>query len=393
MKRMLPLLPFMLFLVILPFPGTVAARLLLLAVCFGIAVFRWWRIPGARAPIPCKPALFLWAAVCTASLAYTIDFVYSASELKNELGYTMMAFFAFFVMAADRTAAIRLFRASGIGLAVIGSWAIAAWVANGFTWVESGRYGGIGIFSTYLVTMAPILGWLAFEDPRPLARRTAAGLLLFAVFLAFISMQRATWLAFAVQALILLSWRLRYPGFGRRRAAAVAAGVVMFTVASLQFTQHQRVGQGISTLGGDVRARYWPKAIETVVAHPMTGAGFGRQAVQKAYPELTPPGWPDLWHAHNVVLNYGLELGIPGLVALLALFGSFALLFWRTAGSNGRSASVGIAGLAIIAGVLARNQFNDFFVRDMSLLFWALLGILARMATTPPAHERTGDTA
>ena len=97
MRAHLPLLPFALFLIILPFPGTVAARLLLLAICFGIALWQWWRHPGVRAPIPCKPVLGAWTVVCTASLLYAFDPGYSQGELKNELGYTMMAFFAFVI--------------------------------------------------------------------------------------------------------------------------------------------------------------------------------------------------------------------------------------------------------------------------------------------------------
>jgi hypothetical protein len=36
----------------------------------------------------------------------------------------------------------------------------------------------------------------------------------------------------------------------------------------------------------------------------------------------------------------------------------------------------GLAGAVMVAGVFARNLFNDFFIRDGSLLFWGLAGML-----------------
>lgn len=394
MKRTLSLLPFALFLIILPFPGTVAARLLLLVICFGVAIWHWWNVSGARAEIPCKPALFLWLIVCSASLSYTVDFVYTAGELKNELGYTMMAFFAFFVVAADRTAAATLFRAAAIGLVLIGSWATVGWAGNGFWWDESGRYGGIGVFSTYLVTIVPILAWLTLEDLRSAMRRVAMGLLLFALFLAVISMQRAAWPALALQALVVLGYvfRRRLVHIGWRGVAGMAIVVVLAGAAGLQFIHHQRVSTP-GQLADDVRVAYWPRAAATIAEHPLAGAGFGRRVTYKAYPELTPANVTDLWHAHNVLLNYGLQLGVPGMIAFVWLLSAFAYLFWQAAAQGFGWA--GVAGLALICGVLMRNQFNDFFVRDMSLLFWAIMGVLVRLsrATNEDAKNRQARSA
>lgn len=379
MKRTVSLLPFALFLIVLPFPGTVAARLLLLALCFSIALWHWWHVPGARAAIPCKPVLFVWVVVCLASLGYTVDITYTAGELKNELGYTMMAFFAFFVLAADRAAATALFRATGVGLVLIGSWATAGWADNGFSWDERGPYGGIGVFSTYLVTTVPVLAWLSLEDPRPVLRRVAMGLLLFILFLAAISMQRAAWPALAVQALVVLVYvfRRRLVDISGRRAAGVAIVVVLVGGAGLQFIHHQRAGTE-GRLTDDVRVAYWSNAAVKIVEHPFAGAGFGRRITYKAYPELAPANVTDLWHAHNVLLNYGLQLGMPGIVAFVALLAAFAYLFWQASAQG--SGWAGVAGLALISGVLVRNQFNDFFVRDMSLFFWATMGLFVRLA-------------
>lgn len=384
-RQVLSLAPFALFLIILPFPGTVAARLLFLFICFGSALWQWWRLPAARARIPCKGALGAWMAVCLASLAYAFDAAYTLGELKNELGYSMMAYFAFFVVGHDRGNALWLLRASGLGTLVIGSWAILAFVGNDFLWNEGGGHGGVGVFATYVITVIPGLVWLSREDSSPLLRRTAAGLSLFALFLTALTMQRAVWPVLALQLVLALVMATRAGLIKLRRrllliaigfvAAATLAGLVAIQQIRYGYTRDERV-----QLNTDVRIALWPKVITTIVEHPLTGTGFGRGVIRKAYPHLTPAEAPALWHAHNVLLNYGLEMGVPGILVLAYLFAAFGILFWRA--SVGPSALAAITGLVIVGGVLSRNQFNDFFIRDMSLMFWALTGLFARLAVT-----------
>ena len=381
-RQVLSLAPFALFLIILPFPGTVAARLLFLFICFGSALWQWRRLPAARAPIPCKAALGAWMAVCLASLAYAFDAAYTLGELKNEVGYSMMAYFAFFVVAHDRGNALWLLRASGLGSLAIGSWALFALVGNDFHWNEGGGHGGIGVFATYVITVVPALAWLSCEDSSPLLRRIAAGLSVFAMFLAAVTMQRAVWPVLALQLVLALAMATRAGLIkARRRLLLIAVGLVAAAaLAGLVAIQQIRYGDARNEqvqLNTDVRIAFWPRVIARIVEHPLTGTGFGRGVIHKAYPDLTPEATPALWHAHNVLLNYGLEMGFPGIVVLASLFAAFGILFWRA--SAGPSALAGIAGFVIVASVLARNQFNDFFMRDMSLMFWALAGLFARL--------------
>lgn len=377
-KRTLLLLPFALFLIILPFPGTVAARLLFLATCFGIALWQWWRVPGARATIPCKPVLGAWIVVCLASLAYAFNFSYTLRELQNELGYTMMAFFAFFVIAHERGNVLWLLRAAGLGVVIIGTWAIFGLIANDFAWREGGGHGGIGIFATYVITIIPGLAWLACEESSPWLRRTAAGVACFTLLLAAITMQRAIWPVLALQLILVLIMARRAGLIAiKRRVLLTVIGVVAVATLAGIIASHQIRYRDTA---GDVRLTYWPNVIAKIADHPLTGTGFGRGTIHKAYPELTPREATALWHAHNVLLNYGLEMGVPGMLSLAALFAGFGIFFWGA--GVGPAALSGMAGVAIVAGVLLRNQFNDFFLRDMSLLFWTLAGLFARLAVT-----------
>lgn len=373
-------LPFALLLIILPFPHTVAARLLLLLVCLTIAAWQWLRRPGARAAIPCKTAIGLWLVVCLASLAYAVDPTYSLGELKNELGYTMMIFFAFFTVSADRNDARRLVWALAVGFVILGSWGVASWAANSY-WNEGAGHGGIGVVGSYLVTIVPAFVWLAFSERSQMARILAFAILAFALLLVGIVNQRAVWVVLAAQFILALVVMVR-SGFviiPCRRLTALICLILAAAIGGLLHSQQARFGNNDderAQLATDSRLAFWPKVVASIAKNPLVGAGFGRSALRKGTPNLIPSDTPELWHAHNVVLNYGLAMGLPGVLALGVLFGGLCLFFWRA--SAGPTAAAGIAGLTLVTGVLLRNQFNDFFVRDMSLLFWALVGVFAR---------------
>lgn len=149
-------LPFALLLVILPYPGTVAARLLLLLISFFVAATWHFRAePAMRAVLPCKPALVLWWVVSFASLSYAVDPAYSLGELKNELGYALLALSAFFVVGQRRDTALFALRALAGGVAILCGWATATWIGEGFGWNRMGGHGDIGIVATYVVTVLP----------------------------------------------------------------------------------------------------------------------------------------------------------------------------------------------------------------------------------------------
>ena len=372
-------LPFAGLLIILPYPGTVAARLLLLVLGFVIAT-TWYlkTAPTERVALPCKLPLVVWWVVGLASLTYALDPIYSVGELKNELGYTLLALFSFFVVGQQRDAALFAQRALGFGMAIMACWSISTWVVNDFLWLESGGHGGVGVVSTYVVTALPVLFWLALEDPHVAGRRAAQSLIACALLVAAISTQRAAWPALAAElavVTILLARNGRISVSRRLAMGLVIAILVLLPMLVLLITLH-RWGN-VQNLSDNSRLLFWPSVLSTIADNPFMGVGFGRHAMKIAYPDLIPTYETQLWHAHNLFLNYGLALGLPGALALLALFAAWGRFFWRNA-----KTTAGIAGCALVVGVVARNQFNDFFVRDMSLLFWALCGLFAGMCLT-----------
>jgi hypothetical protein len=81
-----------------------------------------------------------------------------------------------------------------------------------------------------------------------------------------------------------------------------------------------------------------------------------------------------------VVLNYAIQLGVPGALALVFVFFSLAHAFWirRLGSEDARLAAA--CGLMLVFGVFLRNMTDDFFGRHAILLFGALAGLLLALA-------------
>ena len=371
-------IPFAAFLAILPFPGTVAIRLLLLVIVFVIAgSWARGRFTEIRSLLPSKLPLALWGLVACASLSYAVDPAYSLGEIKNELGYTALAFFAFFVLGRrPDTARLAIGFGSGVSLIIITAWGTFTWVGNGRHWLESGAHGGSATIATYVVSIAPVLLLLFFTTQSTLQRRLVAMAGLTLLWLAAITGQRAVWPTLGAEG-VALAALARHLGVRVGRAGTLAAvfAVCVLALAGLLLANQHRMGG--EDLNLDTRLRFWPQVIDTIVAHPLVGSGFGIHSLKKAYPELIPSFNTQLWHAHNVFLNYGVWLGLPGILALAGVFLSLGRWFAQRISAH----PAAVAGVCLIVGVVARNQFNDFFMRDMSLLFWALVGLFAGLCT------------
>jgi hypothetical protein len=130
-------------LVILPFPGTVALRLLALAS--GLAVCAWvWHKDGFG-EVPARWALLLWIACALLSLAAAVDVRYSLGEIKNEIGYAMAAYLGFLTLTRSRAdarfflGALILGRARGLAEGEIRALAFTMLVVGNFALVLSNR--------------------------------------------------------------------------------------------------------------------------------------------------------------------------------------------------------------------------------------------------------------
>jgi O-antigen ligase len=195
------------------------------------------------------------------------------------------------------------------------------------------------------------------------------------------TLNRTFWLAAAAEITIFALFSMRYWNSRFRAASMLAVGALVAALALFQvFTASEsRIalaapGTGVwEFLSEDPRGDLWRFATSRIAEHPWIGEGLGKWTSREAF--VAHFNDPLLMHAHNTFLNRALETGLPGLLALLLLLCQVAVAFRRVARSSDPGiAAIGAAGLALVAGVVAKNLTDDFFVRQNALLFWSIVG-------------------
>jgi O-antigen ligase len=376
------LLPSMILLCILPFAHTVALRLACLFVGFLIAAPVLLR---ERRTLPCRWPIVLWAAVCLASVAWSVRPDYSIGEWRSEVVYPLLTFFTLYAT----TRADAAWRASAWSLAagflvVAGSAASYLWSPQ--AWIEPGALlGDVNHVSTYLVLVAPAFAAFALQEPATASRLRMpliAGVTLFIVT-GWLTQNRTLWLALAVQTTLfaaLYLWRA-VPQRERSVRGLLTVGVicaamlVLFTLSSFNKSGAMPVdAEGLKTnLEQSVRPQIWRLVFERWTERPLLGYGFGREILGE---ELVRLGGRFATHSHNIFLNSALETGVMGLASLVLLFASLAGKFRALLLAGDRDTRIiAIAGLCLLAGALIKSTTDIALFRGNGLLFWALLGM------------------
>jgi O-antigen ligase len=373
---------------ILPFPHTVALRLVCLLVAVGTAAWFWRRLDVPA--IPFKAVTAIWALVAGVSVFYAVDPAYTIGEVKNEILYSMLAFVAALALTRDEERLALVCLAVAAGFAVISVAAIAGFAWYG-RWFPDIWYVGAPPATNYLVMAAPMVALGAYLwMPGRIVPVLAFIAVLLAV-LAVLSGQRAIWPALAAQAVVASIWLVRKHVLAREplRTGIIVLAVLVLPAIGLYATEELRTKiEPFAAMEKDLRPVVWKEIVERIAQKPLSGAGFGREALAKAYPDIIPPSNPLFWHAHNVVLNYGVSAGIPGMLAILLLFGTVGWRFWRIAASDDpKLRAIGLAGALVVTGVFTRNMFNDFFVREGAIFFWSMCGALLGVALRATANR------
>ena len=198
-----------------------------------------------------------------------------------------------------------------------------------------------------------------------------------------------------VMLLILLDSRWRW---------VFLSSLVLTTVLLAFLWQPERLLEGSfgSNLSGNSalsldslegRMELWSRAIYGIQDFPFTGMGLNtfRRVVHVLYPLFLIGPDVDIGHAHNEYLQAALDLGIPGLIAFLALYiGAFWMLLavWKatrdSAGTWSSPAGSGFLTKALVlglgGGLLAHMVFGLTDATALGakpgILFWMLLGLI-----------------
>ena len=389
------------------------------ALCAVTAFILAWRNPATHIPMA-GPSILVplgaWALWSCASIAWSVDPAYSRGQLAREVMDSLLAMFIFYVAARDAHSLRVLIGAAFASLACLALLAIGMAAMTG-TWDAGRWHHGVGAWSTWLVLIAPFLFALLAPPPAGFGRGTRSlvvGFLLLALMVATARMtdNRVVWIALAVVfATASLVAALRWPRtFARSPLRWIAPLAVLLVVLGFAFTDVLRASarRPRHAAASPCRSSAIPGSCCGSALASASRRGRGRATASAAgfSPVSSPPKRAIRCSriAHNVFASQWLQTGLVGMAAFIAFLAALAARYVRFVRSRDDSlAFVGVVGLALLAGFVAKDLTDDFLFRSNAKELWAMSSFLlgygmrrervlvsgpnaaaARAAATPP---------
>ena len=229
----------------------------------------------------------------------------------------------------------------------------------------------------FLGPLIAVAGSLFLHGTGRVVRAASSAFLLVVVPSMLLTFSRGGYLAMAAVAVgLALSHRRRL----WLLAGTVVAGAVLAAIPPIFHrisVEFQNVG-GTTFFGRAGRIELWKATLEMLRQHPIFGAGLS------GFAERVAPYWnanhPERFiDPHNIVLNIWVETGVLGVLAFAWLIvAAFRASWhgWKTSDADWRPIFLGVF-LALVAIVIHGLVDVPYFKNDLSLEFWALLGLVA----------------
>ncbi|MBI1299287.1 hypothetical protein GC175_30520 [bacterium] len=130
------------------------------------------------------------------------------------------------------------------------------------------------------------------------------------------------------------------------------------------------------------RFMIWERAVHAIADNPLTGVGLGAfgYVAEQPYPKLAnfQPD-PDIGYAHNIWLQAGVDLGVPGLLALVVLTLIIVKNFWRQLIQSGHHSQYRyfyVASLSSLSAFLIWGTLDAVSIGSLDYLpLWYLYGL------------------
>ncbi|MEQ1517862.1 MAG: O-antigen ligase family protein [Usitatibacteraceae bacterium] len=386
--------------IVAPFRGSAGLRgamWVLAGVAILLAHWRASKLPQLVPPYKLLGiATLLWLLVATAWSFVSPSPMESLSVMKRDILTPILACLVFYALTRSRADMMRWLTVLTLGIVVLSAMVIREpFNPRATTW--NADYTTVGFLSTWVVTLAPLLALLLFA--RPAQNSRARVLLVIALpcllICAWLSGNRTVWvcLALMVAASMLLGAYGRIATRLHRRSNAMLLGLVVVLVsilmAALQYRAQTQATPGTSAFAfllNDNRAPILRVTADMIGEHPWRGYGYANPEIGDAFPPRLEGQWLKTYvtHAHNLVLNYTLQMGVSGGVAILVLLAALLWTFVTRVPLDGLARLAGICGVALVVGVFLRNMTDDFFSRHTAQFFGAAIGMLLGLATHRP---------
>jgi putative inorganic carbon (hco3(-)) transporter len=359
---------------------------------------------------PFDVIVLLFLAMVLVSLYATYDMAISLPKITGvllgiSLFYGVVGFAAFSGRANLMVAGVIVIIALFVGIALIGTtWgskipilvrlgSVLPAVLRGLPGADNGFHPAeVGGTLTWIIFL-PLASAIGFWSQPRTRRRMAASFALWALaaimgFVLLLTQSRSAWIGVIVGAGVLLGL------MGRWGRIMLAAGLILVVVVVLivgpakilQTDSDATSGTGsVFEPSLDGRVEIWSRAIYGIQDFSFTGMGLGtfRHIVPVLYPLFSVSPDLDIGHAHNELLQAGVDLGIPGLIAFIALQALGLWLAYRAVRSAGLPPVMHWLALGTLAGLAAHAVFGltdaVAFGAKPGVFFWLLLALATIM--------------
>lgn len=216
-----------------------------------------------------------------------------------------------------------------------------------------------------------------------------AFLILLLLFVVVLTQSRGAWLALAVGLWVMVV--ARYPRLWWE--IPIIVGFVLLAGRAWTVPHARELFLGLDSTGTSLsRLAVWGRALAMMRDAPLTGLGLNLfpVVVEARYPlpgpEVAPP------HAHNLLLQVGVDLGLLGMIAYLVLLvtclvrvGQAVTAFRTRENASMVALSAGLLGSLVVAGLHGLLDAVTWVARPSPLL-WILLALI--LATYRFSHEK-----
>ncbi len=148
--------------------------------------------------------------------------------------------------------------------------------------------------------------------------------LFFQLLVLLFTLSRGSWIALLSSSLILL---YLFIGDKKKYAIITTGAIVFFLISYIVLIGPQDIKPSSREIGGTIvkRNTIWTIGVESIGKHPLFGAGLNRI-------RLRPDIGYELSHTHNHLIHTAAELGIPAVIAYMAILigaGYMCVRVWK----------------------------------------------------------------